>query len=127
MTPEFPPNNPRAELEARLTAFILGELPAHDAAALRQAMDEDVALAALFERLKTASQLVREAAASPIEQTKEPAAPLRLSEEGICSPEQARNIRAQAFGNRGGAGDDGDSRGVVVAIAGKVKVKSREN
>ena len=81
MNPEFPPNNPRAELEARLTAFILGELPAHEAAALRQAMDEDTQLAALYERLKAASKLVREAAANPVEQTKDAPAPLRLSEE----------------------------------------------
>ena len=80
MTPEFPPNNPRAELEARLTAFILGELPAHDAAALRQTIDDDTELAALCERLSAAHKLVREAVASPAEPAKESAAPLRLSE-----------------------------------------------
>jgi secreted protein with Ig-like and vWFA domain len=81
MNGEIPSSNPRAELEARLTAFILGELPAHESSALRQAMEEDAELAALYERLKAASKLVREAATSPVEAAKEPAAPLRLSEE----------------------------------------------
>ena len=35
MTPEKPAN-PQEQLEARLTAYLLGELPAHEAAALRQ-------------------------------------------------------------------------------------------
>ncbi len=79
MNPEIPPN-PRAELEARLTAYLLGELPAHEAAALRQALDDDAELAKLCDRLKPAIKLVREAAA-PAQPGAAPAEPLKLSED----------------------------------------------
>src|ERR1700722_13847737 len=80
MTPEFPPN-PREEMEARLTAFLLDELPAHDAAAVRQAMDEDAELAQLCERLRPVIKLVRVTAANPASAATAPSTPLKLSDE----------------------------------------------
>jgi len=64
MNPELPPQ-PRAELEARVTAYLLGELPAHEAAAFRQQMDDDAPLAELCDKLRPAIKLLREAAATP--------------------------------------------------------------
>ncbi len=79
MNPELPPN-PRAELEARLTAYLLGELPAHEAAALRQALDDDAELAKLCERLKPAIKLVYESAkTAPSSATA--TEPLKLSDD----------------------------------------------
>ncbi|HZQ46325.1 MAG TPA: hypothetical protein VFC07_04880, partial [Verrucomicrobiae bacterium] len=80
MNPDLPPN-PRAQLEARLTAYLLGELPAHEAAAVRQAMDEDAQLAALCERLKPVIQLVRATAANPAPTAAASSTPIKLSEE----------------------------------------------
>ena len=78
MNPEIPPD-PRAELESRLTALLLGELSAEEAAALRQTMAQDAELAALHERLRLTIELVRETAAiSAGELSKQPA-PLKLS------------------------------------------------
>ncbi|HWC60739.1 MAG TPA: von Willebrand factor type A domain-containing protein, partial [Verrucomicrobiae bacterium] len=76
MNPEFPQNE-RAQLEAKLTALLLGELHADEVAALRNAMEQDAELAALYERLKATVELVREGAAQPkVEQ-----ASLKLSAE----------------------------------------------
>ena len=58
---EKSPQNEREKLERKLTALLLGELPAHDEAALHRAMDEDPELAALYERLKVTIELVRSA------------------------------------------------------------------
>ena len=80
MNPDSP-QTPREELEARLTALLLGELPDEDAAALREAIAHDPELAALQARLKQAVDLVRETAAHPLGATVGPPAPLRLSEE----------------------------------------------
>jgi len=74
MNPEFP-NNERVELEAKLTALLLGELHADEVAALSKAMGEDPELAALYERLKVTIELVREM--KPAEEQ----APLKLSVE----------------------------------------------
>jgi len=79
MNPELPPQ-PRAELEARVTAYLLGELPAHEAAAFRQQMDDDAPLAELCDKLRPAIKLLREAAATPETPTAE-TAPLKLSDE----------------------------------------------
>jgi Mg-chelatase subunit ChlD len=66
MSSELPPNqNDRHELEARLTALLLGELPAGEAAALNAAIANDAELAQLYERLKITVQLVRETAMAP--------------------------------------------------------------
>ncbi|MDB6023567.1 MAG: hypothetical protein JWQ04_3424, partial [Pedosphaera sp.] len=72
---------PQAELEARVTALLLGELTGAEAASLRQAIEDDPQLAALHERLKKTVVLVREVAASPIQPAAIQSAPLKLSEE----------------------------------------------
>ncbi|HWY77658.1 MAG TPA: hypothetical protein VN281_18715, partial [Verrucomicrobiae bacterium] len=78
MSSELPPNqNDRHELEARLTALILGELSADQAAALQSAMARDHELAQLYERLKTTVQLVRETAATATSAPE--SVPLKLS------------------------------------------------
>jgi Mg-chelatase subunit ChlD/uncharacterized protein involved in exopolysaccharide biosynthesis len=68
MKPEKP-KTPRQELEASLTASLLGELPADKAAALRELIAKDVELARLYERLEQAIGLVKETAAAPEELT----------------------------------------------------------
>src|SRR6266540_2228709 len=78
---EDAPKPPREELETRLTALLLGELPAEEAAALREIIAKDAQLAGLHERLKRAIDLVRETAARPMEQTAAQPAPLKLSDE----------------------------------------------
>src|SRR5881296_3099839 len=80
VTPDTP-KSPREELEARLTALLLGELSAEEAAALRQAIGQDPELARLENQLKETIGLVRQAAASKDEKTVEPAAALLLSAE----------------------------------------------
>ena len=60
---------PREELEARLTALLLGELSADEAAALRQAIAQDAELARLHDRLQQAIALVRETVAAPEHET----------------------------------------------------------
>ena len=64
MNPDSP-QSPRDELEARLTALLLGELPADEAAALRETIAQDAELARLHDRLKLALELVRETIHSP--------------------------------------------------------------
>ena len=78
LNPELPPNH-RAELEARVTAMLLGELSAEDAAALRQTISQDAALAKLHERLRLTLDLVRESAATSAGGISEQTAPLKLS------------------------------------------------
>ncbi len=78
MNPELPPDN-RAELEAKVTALLLGELTAEEAAALRQMMSQDAALAQLQERLKATLALVRETAATSAGELSKQPAPLKLS------------------------------------------------
>src|SRR2546425_2430732 len=75
------PKPSREELEVRLTALLLGELSAEEAAALRELIAKDAQLAGLHERLKRAIDLVREAAATGTEPATAQAAPLRLSDE----------------------------------------------
>jgi Mg-chelatase subunit ChlD len=79
MNPESP--TPREQLEARLTALLLGELSEDEAAALREIIARDARLAALHARLKETIDLVREAAVVPAEMTEEKPAPVRLGEE----------------------------------------------
>ncbi|NOS72757.1 MAG: DUF3520 domain-containing protein [Verrucomicrobia bacterium] len=79
MNPELP-NNPREELELRITALLLGELSTDEATAVREAIAKDVELTRLHDDLKQTIVLVREAssmkeAASPQAET------LKLSEE----------------------------------------------
>ena len=78
MNTDLPPDN-RAELEARVTALLLGELSAEEAAALRQVMAQDAALAKLHERLRRTLDLLRETAATSAGELSEQGAPLKLS------------------------------------------------
>jgi Mg-chelatase subunit ChlD len=76
MTPELPPN-PRAELEAKITALLLGELPAEEAARVREVIAKDAELTQLQERLRVTLGLLRETIAeTPVTTT-----PLKLSSE----------------------------------------------
>lgn len=77
MNPEIP-RTPREELEARLTALLLGELTPEEAEATRRAIAQDANLTQLHAQLQATLALVREAAASEIESA--PAQPaLKLS------------------------------------------------
>src|SRR5260370_4678269 len=80
MNPDSP-LPPREELEAQLTALILGELPAEQAFVLGQAIEKDAELAKLYERLKHTVQLVRETTADSAEQSSADGMPLKLSNE----------------------------------------------
>src|SRR2546426_5171824 len=80
MNPEIP-RTPREEMEARLTALILGELPAEQAFALGRTIEQDAELAKLYSRLKDTIGLVREAAASPANQGGAQSPPLKFSDQ----------------------------------------------
>jgi Mg-chelatase subunit ChlD len=80
MNPEMP-QMPQDELEASLTALLLGELPHEQAAALHQKLAQDAELAKLYERLKQTVNLVRETVASPAAQAAGQPAPLKLSNQ----------------------------------------------
>ena len=80
MNPEMP-EKPQDELEASLTALLLGELPHEQAAALHQKLAQDAELAKLYERLKQTINLVRETVAKPAEQTGDQPTPLKLSDQ----------------------------------------------
>src|SRR5476649_175915 len=78
MNPEKPS---REEIETKLTALLLGELPAEEAQLLRWAISQDAALAQLHDRLKLTIGFVREVAAHPAEAAPAQTAPLKLSDE----------------------------------------------
>lgn len=78
MNPESP-QTPREKLEARLTALLLGELSAEEAAATRDAIAHDAELSQLHERLKQTIGLVRETVASPAGELAAKPEELRLS------------------------------------------------
>src|SRR2546428_5172187 len=78
MNPNLP--IPREELEAKLTALLLGELPADEAFALGRAIEQDAELATLYARLKETVGLVREATVAEAVQSS-PAPDLKLSAE----------------------------------------------
>ena len=79
MNPDIP-KTPREELEARLTALLVGELPADEAFTLGRAIEQDAELAKLYTRLKETIGLVRETAATSVGQTAAQAQTLKLSE-----------------------------------------------
>jgi Mg-chelatase subunit ChlD/type II secretory pathway pseudopilin PulG len=79
MNPESP--TPREQLEARLTALLLGELPPDESAALQEIIAKDAQLATLHARLKQTIDLVHETAVDPGQLAAEPPAPRRLGEE----------------------------------------------
>src|SRR3989442_5916793 len=80
MNPDSP-IPPGEELEARLSALLLGELSDEEATAVRQAIEQDAELAKLYERLKRTIHLVREANAGSATPTAPQPAALKLSEE----------------------------------------------
>jgi Mg-chelatase subunit ChlD len=80
MTPELPPN-PRAELEAKVTAWLLGELSADEAASVREMVERDAELGRLRDRLSLTLKLLRETLATPVGETPAQPAPLKLSPE----------------------------------------------
>jgi len=85
LIPDVPPMK-REDLEAKITALLLGELPAEEAALLRELIARDAGLARLHDRLKPALELLRETIATP-EAT--PGAPQKLS------PERREKLLAQ--------------------------------
>jgi autotransporter-associated beta strand protein len=78
MNPDSP-RPPRDEVEMRLTALLMGELPPGQEAALRAQMEADPQLAALYRRLQKAIELLREASAFPEQPA--PPTPAQLSSE----------------------------------------------
>ena len=77
MTNDLPPMN-REDLEAKVTALLLGELPESEAALMRELIARDAGLARLQERLKLTLELLRETAATP---EPAPSAPMKFSQE----------------------------------------------
>jgi len=78
MNADLPPT-PREELEAQLTALLLGELPADQAFALGRTIEQDPELAKLYIRLKESIGFVRETVVGEAEQLAAQATPLQLS------------------------------------------------
>jgi Mg-chelatase subunit ChlD/type II secretory pathway pseudopilin PulG len=79
MNPELS-QTPREELELRLTALLLGELSADEAAAVREALAKDPELTKLHDDLKQTIRLVREATASAVDAASSTTAQPRISE-----------------------------------------------
>ena len=76
--PPFPPHD---DLEARITALLLGELPETEAAALRREIAASTALQKLHDELARTIGLVREARGAADEKTGPTAEPLTLSSD----------------------------------------------
>jgi Mg-chelatase subunit ChlD/type II secretory pathway pseudopilin PulG len=77
MNTDLPPMK-REDLEAKVTALLLGELPAEEAALLRELIVRDTGLARWHDRLKLTLELLRETAAADAA-APAPSAPLKLS------------------------------------------------
>ena len=73
------PQSPREELEIRITALLMGELPPDEIAALQEQIATDAELSALHARLQRAMGLLREASA--IQEQPAPPVPARISDE----------------------------------------------
>jgi anti-sigma factor RsiW len=80
MNPDLP-HLTREEIEVRLTALLLGELPPAEAGAMLQLVANDVALGQLLARLKQTIGLIRAAAIAPSEEAAAPAAPRQIAPE----------------------------------------------
>lgn len=80
MNPETPQPS-REEIEVRLTALLLGELPPSEAELLRWSLSQDPELAKLHDRLKATLGFVREVAANPDDPVAKSGAPLKISDE----------------------------------------------
>ena len=78
MNPDKPS---REEIEAKLTALLLGELPSEEARLLRWAIAQDAGLAKLHDQLKRAIGLVRVVSVNPAEADSSKSAALKLSDE----------------------------------------------
>ena len=78
MNPDAP-RTPSEELEIRITALLMGELPPDEAAALLAQIAADPELTALHARLRHAVDLLREARTLP--EHPAPATPMKLSKE----------------------------------------------
>jgi Mg-chelatase subunit ChlD/anti-sigma factor RsiW len=78
MNPDQPS---REQIETRLTALLLGELPAEEAALLRYTIAQDPELQQLHDELQATLVLVREVAKHPADAPEEKNAPLQLSAE----------------------------------------------
>ena len=78
MNPDKPS---REEIEAKLTALLLGELPEEEARLLRWAIEHDAGLAKLYEQLKRTIGIVREVSVKPAESDSIQSAALKLSGE----------------------------------------------
>jgi type II secretory pathway component GspD/PulD (secretin)/Mg-chelatase subunit ChlD/type II secretory pathway pseudopilin PulG len=78
MNPDKPS---REQIEARITALLLGELPAAEAELLRWTISQDPELQKLHGRLLLTVGLVREVVAHPEEASAEKAVPRKLSDE----------------------------------------------
>ncbi len=78
MNPDQPS---REEIEAKLTALLLGELPEEEAKLLRWAIEHDAGLAKLYEQLKRTIGIVREVSVKPAESDSAESAALKLSGE----------------------------------------------
>ena len=86
------------ELEANLTALLLGELPPQQAEALRQTIRQDENLRLLYERIKLTIDLVRETSASPAGQTQaQPASPKLSSARREKLLEQLKTVAPKEF------------------------------
>src|SRR3954454_14291311 len=96
MTPDFQ-NSPREELEARLTALLLGELPANEAFALGRMIVHDAELGKTYERLKQTIKLVKETEA-PVPDQVVSAAPMKLSAKNReALLQQFKTLKPKAF------------------------------
>jgi uncharacterized protein involved in exopolysaccharide biosynthesis/Mg-chelatase subunit ChlD len=78
MNPDQPS---RDQIETRISALLLGELPADEAALLRYTIARDPALQKLHDELQSTLVLVREASKTPADAPVEKGAPLKLSAE----------------------------------------------
>src|SRR6266850_5649196 len=100
MNPDLP-IPPRDDLEAKLTALLLGELPADEAFALGRAIEQNPELAKTLERLTQTIRLVRETEA-PIPGQVQQSEPLRLSDkrrEALL--QQFKTVKPKAFTESG--------------------------
>jgi Mg-chelatase subunit ChlD len=108
MNPD-PNNLPREELEVRITALLLGELEAAEAASLRELIERDADLARLHREIGQTLALVREAVAQPAEPST--AAVLPRMAEGkreallarLRDPAGDEKEKASGVGGAGGA------------------------
>src|SRR5262245_58622778 len=96
MNSDFP-QSPGEELEARITALLLGELTEAEADLLRRRIAEEPELVRLHDQLKQTICLVREAAASPQHELAQADAPKLSNERRQKLLESFKITRAKVF------------------------------